>query len=256
MLIISIIHLFPICMKNLPKLTTIALFLFATSARAELLIDVFDAAQTVSVSGAPLGPKSIFDSITAPGILGGERDVFLQRTSANSGSISVDVDGSFAGALAYASSPATTGSALMTYDGTDGASGINFTGLGGIDLTQAGLNLGINLSTTSDNGASVTFTIYTDATHFSLFTVPVLADPTFTFTDYFVDFASFVPTGADGGANYTNVGAITVLLDGTSNPGTDIGIDYFAASVPEPAGSLLVLCAGLFWMMRRRERHS
>ena len=231
------------------------LLLVASGARADILIDSFIDFQDVSISGGPVGFKSNWATQTAVSILGGERDLYVERTSANSGSISMDVDGSFPGALAYASSPATLGRGIITYDGTDGSNGINYTGLGGVDLTASGQYLGVALSTTSDVGAVVRFTIYTDETHFSTFSSSILADPTFTFQSYFTRFSDFTDSGVDGGADFTNVGAITVELDGSSHPGTDVGIDYFAATVPEPSGAMLIFCSGMLLMFRDRRNH-
>ena len=242
-------------MRPLRRLPALILLALSPIAWADLMIDDFSASQYFSVSGAPSGYKSAFNSVADLAILGGERDAFLERTSTNSGSISMDVNGSFTDAMAYASSPATSGRAIITYDGTDGSSAFNPTGLGGVDLTLGGQYHGLNIHTTSDIGASVTFTIYTDATRYSTYTLPVLADPTFTFVDYFVNWTSFTTgAGAASGADFTNVGAITLTMDGTTNPGTDIGIDYFAASVPEPSGAVLLGTVGLLWLGRRRRR--
>src|SRR5262245_8697057 len=61
-----------------------------------------------------------FSSVLAPDALGGERDIFLSRTSANQGAVMVDVGMTVTGALAYASGVNTKGSALIVYDGIDG----------------------------------------------------------------------------------------------------------------------------------------
>lgn len=243
----------------MPRLSLLSLSailaLTAPLLRADILIDPFTDFQYTAISGGPVGFQSSWDAISAGSILGSEREIYIERTSANSGSISMDVDGSFTGALAYASSPATRGRGIIVYDGADTNGAIDYTGLGGIDLTDAGQYLGVALSTTSDLGATVRFTIYTDATHYSTFTNSILADPTFTFQSYFTRFADFSAAGVDGGADFSNVGAITVELDGTSTPGTDIGIDYFAATVPEPSGAMLIFFSGMMLMFRGR-RHS
>jgi len=205
----------------------------------------------VSLGGPPNGPLNGMSFLTDPIVLGGERDLDVSRTSINSGGVSVDTNASFLGALAYSSSPATTGFATVTYDGTDGSSGIAYRGLGGVDLTQSNVNTGVAIGTTSDIGASATFTIYTDATHYSSVDVPVVADTSFTFTNYFVRFSDFQALGASGGADFKDVGAITLYLNGTTKPGTDIGVDYFVATVPEPSGSMLILSAGLLFIIRR-----
>lgn len=231
------------------------LFLAFSTAKADLFIDGFSDFQDVSVSGMPTGYKSASDFLSGGSILGTERDLFIERTSNNGGSLSVDVNSSFGDAMAYASSPATFGRGIVTYDGIDGSNALDYTGLGGVDLTDGGQYYGLTLHSTSDLGASIRFTIYTDETHYSTYLLPVLADPTFTFARYFADFADFTDGGVDGGADFSNVGAITMELDGTSHPGTDIGFDYFAATVPEPSGALLLLCAGVVLILRNRRGH-
>jgi large repetitive protein len=224
----------------------------ATQASGDVEIDSFDTYHELILSGAPAGPKSIFEAVTVGDVIGGERDVLLERTSANSGSISMDINASFSGALSFASSLNTSGSALMVYDGADAIAGINYTGLGGVDLTEGGINKGLFLGTTSDLGANVVFTVYTDETHYSRFSMFVGADISFTFDGYFAEFRNFSALGLDGGADYSNVGAITLLIDGTSNPSTDVGFDYFVATVPEPSGAFLIMSAGLVLMLNRR----
>lgn len=239
-------------MRSLAALLGISLFLVVSTASADIFIDGFSDFQDVSVSGMPIGPKSTTDFLSGAAILGAERDIFLERTSSNGGSVSVDVNSSFADAMAFASSPATTGRGLITYDGVDGNNALDYEGLGGVDLTGSGQYYGLTLHSTSDLGATIRFTIYTDALHYSTYTLPVLADPTFTFARYFADFSDFTDAGLSGGADFSNVGAIVMELDGTSHPGTDIGFDYFAATVPEPSGALLLLCAGMLLIFRSR----
>jgi hypothetical protein len=227
-------------------------------ARADVIIDDFDTYQSITVAGPPAGPASTFASQLTLEALGGERDVMLARTSSNSGAVAVDISGSVVSQLSYASAPFTTGGLLLVYDGVDGSATLNYTGLGGLDLTQSGVNTGILLRSVSDLGSSLTFTIYTDATRFSTATLPILADPSFTFADYFTPFLSFTALGVNGGANFANVGAITLELDG-STAGTDVSLETIAAAptpVPEPAGAFLIACAGLSLILRRGRQHA
>lgn len=234
---------------------SIALLTITMTCRAEVVIDDFATYQTLSVGGPPAGPLSDFVTQTTLEAIGGERDVYLERTSANAGTVAMDVSGSVASQLSYASAPFTSGNLLLTYDGNDGSSALNPTGLGGVDLTQLGANTGVFLRATSDLGSILTFTIYTDATHFSTASIAIGADPTFTFQDYFTPFTSFA-AGGIGGADFTSVGAISLLLNGATQ-GTDVSLETVVAAptpVPEPTGALLIAAAGLFFHLRRRNR--
>jgi hypothetical protein len=204
--------------------------LFGTSvSQATIVIDPFTAEQSVEVFGGPPGPASAFDSLNPAGVVGGERDVLLTRTSDNAGGVAGDVSLSLVGAIAYASDVRTTGNALVVYDGVDADAAINFTGLGGVDLTESGQNTRFEVGVTSDLGASVVITVYTDSTRYSTATVPVPADPSYTFTIAQVPFASFSVAGSNGGADFANVGAITVAIDG-SIAATDVLVNYFVST--------------------------
>jgi large repetitive protein len=221
------------------------------SAEAIVVIDDFDTYSYLNVTGPPAGPASLFSTYTTTESIGGERDVFIERTSANSGAVAMDISGSVASQLSYASAPSTSGNLLLVYDGTDGLNTLNPIGLGGVDLTQLGANTGVFLRSASDLGASITFTIYTDADHFSVVTMPIAADPSFTFTDYYTDFTSFSAAGVSGGADFTNVGAISLSLNG-STAGTDVSIETVVASVPEPGSCFLIFTAGMAVLLRRK----
>jgi hypothetical protein len=229
------------------------LFALALGPRAEaiVVIDDFDTYSFLNVTGPPSGPASLFSSYTTSESIGGERDVFIERTSANSGAVAMDISGSVLSQLSYASAPSTSGNLRLVYDGLDGLSALNPTGLGGVDLTQSGVNTGVFLRSASDLGASITFTVYTDADRFSVVTVPIAADPSFTFMDYYTDFTSFSPAGSSGGASFTNVGAITLELNG-STAGTDVSIQTVVASVPEPGSCFLIFAAGMALLLRRK----
>ena len=170
-------------------------------------------------------------------ILGGERDALINRTSGNAGSVEYDVNLSVAGALSYASGSFTSGNALISYDGNDNdASNLNHTGLGGADITGGLVNNQFRIMATSDLGADVTFTVYTDATSCSSGMISVPADPTFTFVEFLIPFASLTTgAGCSGGATFTNVGAVTMFIDG-STEATDVAIELFETigDIPTP----------------------
>jgi large repetitive protein len=227
------------------------LALLCSRVEAIVVIDDFNASYSLTIPGSNPGVTSLFASNATSEALGGERDIYIERTSGNSGAVSMDVSQSLASQLSYASAPFTTGNLLLVYDGADNSSILNPTGLGGIDITQSGINTGIFLRSASDLGSSITFSIYTDADRWSMLTLPIAANPSFAFTDYFGTFTSFTSMGAMGGADFMNVGAISLLLDG-STAGTDVSIETVVATVPEPGGCLLIFSAGLMLLFRRK----
>lgn len=225
--------------------------LYVSPAEAIVVIDDFNASYSLTIPSSPTGATSLFASNVTSEAIGGERDIYIERTTANSGAVSMDVSQSLASQLSYASAPFTSGNLLLVYDGSDNSSILNPIGLGGIDITQARLNTGIFLRSASDLGSSITFSIYTDADHYSMLTMPIAANPSFAFSDYFATFATFSNMGTLGGADFTNVGAISLLLDG-STAGTDVSIETVVATVPEPGSCLLIFSAGLMMLFRRK----
>lgn len=259
---------------TLNKLASVVLLLAAAHAvsGATIVIDEFTPTSSfVIVTGAPLGIKSASDSdATVLGeAIGNERDIFVARTSSNSGTVIVDTNGSIPGALSYGSGSDTTGWTLLTYDGVDNAAGtdtdpgapfvfdpqINYSGLGGLDLTGGGTNDAFHLATASDLGGSLLLTVYSSATNFSTALITIAADgAVLTFDDVFASFASFVMgVGATGVADFTNVGAITMYLKGDT-ASTDIAVDVFeVTAIPLPAAAWIgMLGLGAVGFARRR----
>jgi hypothetical protein len=88
--------------------------------------------------------------------------------------------------------------------------------------------------TRSDLGGSIVLTVYTDQNNWSEYTIGPLPtvnpdspdfDPPITID---VTFAQFQEgTGASGPADFTNVGAITMMLDGRTTSSLDFSIDLF-----------------------------
>ena len=223
-----------------------ALFLLLGTAPASALtIDTFDTDQSVSVP-SPSG------SVSGAGILGTERDMEVNLLTGT------DVTMATAGTsqLFYSHALGSTGSGLIVWDGVDGSTGINFTGLGGVDFTDGGLSdaLGV-VVTLNDSPAPITLTVYTDADNFSVGTIPlpggILFGSSVMITEQFADFTD---AGALGGADFTNVGALTLFIDGAGIPPLDIGIDLVVTVAPEPASGGLVALGilGLAYAGRRR----
>jgi len=194
----------------------------ASVAQADIVIDAFDSNQAVEADG----PMTASDSLNPAGVLGGERDISVTVTSG--GYIGFDVNLSNLGSINYNADGGTTGKALIVYDGADASPAINYTGLGGVSLTVDGADR-FNVGLTSDLGATVVITVYTDATHFSTATV---AENVAGLSE--VLFSSFAQgAGAAGPADFVSVGAITILIDAPI-AATDAVVNYFATGSPVP----------------------
>ena len=215
---------------------------FAASG-AVLIIDPFSVGQgPVQVIGTPSGPRTASGALDTNSVIGGEREILVERTSLspNAGQTSVDVNLSIGDAATYASGPGTRGRATFTYDGDDAVNAFSPTGLGGIDFSVLGLTQ-FRVRATSDSGGLGIVEVYSAAGQFSRASFTLPADPIdFNFTDFVIPFAEFAAM-AGGGANFSNVGAIRFILDGTSAAGTDIGVEFIRAEspIPEPSAVLL-----------------
>lgn len=220
--------------------------LMVASAPAAVIIDPFDPTeQSVGVSDSPAGFKQAQSIVAAPEALGGERDITVQRISANSGSVDVDVHLSGPSQLAYSSGPNTDGRGIILWDGPGSA------GLGGLNVSQSGANVGIFLFAASDLGATLTLDIGSSGGA-SAGSVLVPADPSFNFTPVFLPFTSFATTSGSG-ANFASINYVRLTINGPL--GTDVLVDLITANSPEPL-TLSLLGAGLLAIagLARRKR--
>lgn len=179
-------------------------------------IDSYDVT-TQSVQGSSLGPTSASSSVAAPESLGGERDLFVELTG-GTGRIELLANSFAPSVLTYASDPAAVGRRVVSWDGTDGdGAALAATGLGGLDLTEGGANVGMRLvmGADQDNGVA-TLTVYTDAGNYSQATVPIPNTGTgVAGAPVIIRLQDFV-TVAGSGADFTDVGAIQLEITGVA----------------------------------------
>jgi hypothetical protein len=231
----------------------VAVFLWAVQPLPAIyVIDSFDTLQSTNVTFGPPPYKFAFTSVLASEAVGGERDISLERLS-GTGAFKVDVGGNTNYFTFNSPTSPNYGRAMISWDGIDGSTATNFTGLSGVDLTQSGTNFHFLVRTGSDDGAAMTVTVYSDAANYSQYTYNVPSGTLSTLTNALFAFADFTIVGGSG-ANFANVGAVTLGIDNTLTPGADVALELFMA-IPEPSSAALwLLGAGGLAMRRRRWR--
>jgi uncharacterized repeat protein (TIGR01451 family) len=135
-----------------------------------------------------------------------------------------------AGALTWDASLLAQGRYVDVWDGADGdASNIDFTGLGGVDLTTGGADSFRMLIGTDHAGATARLRVYTDSTHWSEQTIAIPNSPS---NELIYKIANFTTGGgAAGPATFSNVGAIELQVD-TSVDGTDGQVTFLGMLGP------------------------
>ncbi len=227
----------------------VAISISASSAQA-LIIDTFETPQSLMAASFMTSDSS---SVVGADILGDERDAVVTWIS---GPVFAELDivSGGGGLLSFSLGAKTMGSTSLTWDGNDSnASGDDFTGLGGVDLTDGGTANAFEVDVLFDDLAvDVVITVLTDATKASAATIPLPGGITSS-TDFSALFASFTPT-IGGGADFTDVGMIRVEV-AAALAATDVLIDSIrTVDIPEPSTMLLASFAlvGLVAMRRRR----
>ena len=207
--------------KSLSQQVSPLINVSSTQAEGTLIrtIDSFDTT-THEVSDSTNDSTRVGSSVAAPETLGGERDIFVSKTS-DVGVVTISVnDPNLPGILAFDSEQRGDGRWNVSWDGADGnALVLNDAGLGGTDLTSAGTAEGFRLQIGADNpGGTATVRVYTDdgvagtANRVSQ-TVIQIPDTggAATSTEY-VPFSTFT-----GNADFTNVGAVEMDIAGFPN---------------------------------------
>lgn len=208
----------------------IMLVLMVSIAQAATAVDTFDTNAQASdiIAGVPCS------STTGSDMLGGARDILVTRTF-GVGSVTADVTTSVPNSFALSIDASTRGTALIQWDGNDGSCALDATvGLGGINVNPYdGVALMIRQV---DLNAVLQLRVYTSSANYSIlnYTIPNAITPP-GYVIYF-PFDQFTPVGT--GADYTNVHAAEVLVDGTTIDSLDMTIDFVNTDFTRDFGDL------------------
>lgn len=264
--------------KEIKLLAGTALLGMSMTAQAGV-IDLFetDQAPLVDNTTADGGLSSSVNTLGTD-ILGGSRDLFVELLD-NGGvatrEASIGVGG---GVLDFSTDTLAAGTGTVQWDGNDGSINLDPTGLGGVDLTEAGTIFGFAVTTLfSDAGYEFLVNAYTDATNWT--SISFSATGVVAPTTSFIPFAAFMNpalcgtvnpapgvnsvTCSDGAGNpggfnvvdFTNLGALELVIDPNGgSTSIDLTLEQ-VATVPEPS-VLGLIGAGLLagGLVARRNR--
>jgi uncharacterized repeat protein (TIGR01451 family) len=201
-----------------------ALIAPAPTMAQSIIIDDFSTNQAALTLTYPPAGTSASSSASGSGILGGERDMQINLTG---GVIAGNTESAVvsSGFFSYSQDATIAGNSLLQWDGTDGSATLNPTGLGGVDLTAGGTQDAFLLNVFFDDlPVNSVITVYSDAGNASSFTL-ALPGLLFSSTNFAIPYSSFATTLGTG-ADFTNVGAITLSV-GSTTTAPDLVIDFF-----------------------------
>lgn len=197
-------------------------------------VDPFSTSQsTLAItSSVPIASSTV----SGPDILGGERDLQIEMiTPSDPDELRSQVTSDFLG-LEYG--VGIRGVTRVLWDGPGGGFGApNYTGLGGVDLTESGTQNAflIDILFQDNQGAVLTITVYSDAGNSSIVS-QTLPGGINNSTNLQIAFNSF-SVNSGSGADFTSVGIIMLEIMSV-DPALDMRIDSFGTTGPPPTPTL------------------
>jgi len=165
-------------------------------------------------------PTTVSNFVQDSSILGGERDLILTATTGPAGRV---LTTSVSGAWNLGTPNGVTGVASIQYDGIDGSANLNTKGLGGVDLTKSGADsFQVTIQTDLTSTYVISVTDMKGAT--SSLTFDIQGDPGIS-DIYYGTFKLFT-----GNADFTNVGAIELQIQGVPNLETSVQLLALAST--------------------------
>ena len=217
------------------------LLLIAPISQA-IIIDSFDTDQLPVTLLAPgdIG-NTAGSSQAAAEALGGIRNY---NATLDGGSFGNQIRAFVGGGLYnHVQDPSVTGRSRLIYDGSTDPFNVDATGLGGVDLTDGGTSNAIEVRVVfADQGGTKIIEVFTDSNNRSTVSIPITV--TTTEEIFIIPFTDFVTSpGATGPADFSNVGAVALDVDGSTTAALDVQLDLLqsrATLAPEKSAALAV----------------
>ena len=175
-----------------------------------LPVDLFDDGEQY-VEARSAGPTTSSGGVSSTTAVGGYREAIVTAV-AGTGGTAIGVDQTDNNLFTFSEDANLDSTGSVIWDATPGnPATLNPTGLGGVDLTGGGVQNSFLLDILdTDRDSLQTLTVYTDATHASRLSIPVLDEA--DFTPRRILFADMKPLPGLEPADFQNVGAITLDL--------------------------------------------
>ncbi len=196
-----------------------AVLCFGHLAHRESLALSFDRLSESQAVTDSAGGSATSSLAAGSSMIGGFRTLRTQTTSAG-GFVTAIIDQGVVEHSQSASQGGALGLAVLTWDGDSDPNTTNFSGLGGVNLVEdgaTGLRIGVQFTDSPGEQASIRIRLYDASDAFGdtyseyAFTLTGGGGQAFTKD---VQFSSPVAVGALGPTNITNIGAITLTIDG------------------------------------------
>lgn len=236
----------------------LALALALTTAvvyAAEVIIDQFTFSThnaTYEITDEPNFPETVCNRVSPSfGTIGNRRNLCITVYDGEEGSSGrLRVAAGTTQNMVLELSPSVTARGLAQWDGSSDNTTAIVPSLGGVDLTDGGLNDGILVRVINSDGVPVNIIVrlYTDLSNWAqrlvLLNTIVQSSPTPEVLDLFYPFAGF--SGGSGTMDPANIGAVEIEMDATLQAGADLTIKLVKATslwdfgdLPSPYPTLL-----------------
>jgi len=214
----------------------LALVVVGTVLAAAVAVDTFNEGVQDLTADPTNNSSSGFATGATSNIIGGERDTQVNWQS-GSGEVKVEIDRFGSDRFVFSQGPGVTGDALLQWDGSDASMTRQYAL--GADLTDGGTNDSFVLRLlANDLSVGITLRLYTDASNWSYYSLNTPGSiPDGSTVDVVIPFTSF-STGGGTGASFNSVGAVEMAIDGTTNQGADMSLDFLQTNVTRDYGDL------------------
>lgn len=229
--------------------------LLSAQASAVYVIDDFSAPQA-KVEDGVIDGLAVSSQLATASVLGGYRDLIVEKkayggdTDDTAFASSLLVAG---GVLSFSNDADVGGTGIVRWDGSNSASAINATGLGGVDLTGYGNAFVFNIKK-ADHPFQIVLEAYTSAGQYSKYTINGTAGSGSVYSIMFSDLLSAGATKVGGGVDLSSLGALQIVLDPSASS-LDLDMSIDSVTVPEPA-SLALVGLGLLGLGAARRRQA